>query len=118
MRPSPRLCGPLLPLLAAGALLAGCGGDDEPASETVPTTAPTTTESTTTGKTSTEGAATDPAPDQGGSLGGSEDSGPSGGSRAPDPSQPDSPENDIPPPPGSPAERFEQECQVNPQACQ
>ena len=41
-----------------------------------------------------------------------------GGTRAPDPSQPDSPENDIPPPPGSPAERFEQECQVNPQACQ
>ncbi|MEX2252873.1 MAG: hypothetical protein WD649_01865 [Thermoleophilaceae bacterium] len=112
---SPRLARLLLPVLVAGVLAAGCGGDDEPASETVPTTAPTDTESTT-GKTATDRTATDP--DQGGGQSGSEDSGSSGGTRVPDRSRPDSPENDVPPPPGSPAERFEQECQVNPQACQ
>jgi hypothetical protein len=30
---------------------------------------------------------------------------------------PDSPTNDIPPPKGSPQERFEQQCQQNPAAC-
>lgn len=32
-------------------------------------------------------------------------------------SRPDSPENDTPPPAGSPAERFERECEQNPAAC-
>jgi hypothetical protein len=37
----------------------------------------------------------------------------SGGTQAPQ----DSPQNDTPPPSGSPAERFEQFCQENPGAC-
>ena len=36
---------------------------------------------------------------------------------APDPSRPDSPRNDTPPPKDSPAERFEQYCEENPGAC-
>jgi hypothetical protein len=34
-----------------------------------------------------------------------------------DPKQPDSETNDVPPPPGSPQEAFEKQCQQNPQAC-
>ena len=33
------------------------------------------------------------------------------------PSQPDSETNDVPPPPGSPQEAFEKQCEQNPQAC-
>ena len=115
MTASPRWSRLLLPLLATGALATGCGGDDEPASVTVPTTTEPKTQSTTGKSTTDETTApeTDSSP-----QGDSGDSGPSGGTRVPDSSRPDSPENDIPPLPGSPAERFEQECQVNPQACQ
>jgi hypothetical protein len=35
----------------------------------------------------------------------------------PPPRDQDGPGNDTPPPPGSPAERFEQECEQNPEAC-
>ena len=41
------------------------------------------------------------------------DSGGSGGAQTPQ----DSPQNDTPPPSGSPAERFEQFCEENPGAC-
>jgi len=34
-----------------------------------------------------------------------------------DPSKPDAPGNDKPPPKGSPAERFERTCKANPSAC-
>jgi hypothetical protein len=33
------------------------------------------------------------------------------------PSQPDSATNDVPPPPGSPQESFERQCQEHPEAC-
>ena len=33
------------------------------------------------------------------------------------PQEPDSETNDVPPPPGSPQEAFEQQCEQNPQAC-
>jgi hypothetical protein len=33
------------------------------------------------------------------------------------PSAPDSPTNDVPPPPGSPQEAFEKQCEQHPQAC-
>jgi hypothetical protein len=33
------------------------------------------------------------------------------------PSVPDSPTNDVPPPPGSPQEAFEKQCEENPAAC-
>jgi hypothetical protein len=86
--------------------VAGCGGDDEettpsvtvPAStETAPATtaAPvTTTEPTTTTKT-----------------------GKTGGTPSHDPAKPDAPTNDVPPPPGSPQEAFEKQCEQNPSAC-
>lgn len=34
-----------------------------------------------------------------------------------DPGKPDSPENDVPPPAGSPQEAFEKMCEQNPEAC-
>jgi hypothetical protein len=44
-----------------------------------------------------------------------------GGTPAPEPSEPqapaDTPENDVPPPANSPAERFEEFCEENPGAC-
>jgi hypothetical protein len=116
----------LLALLALG--VAGCGGDDE--SETVPPApelslpgedTPTLEDlpGSTTSTDSTTG--TDTAPGGGGEVtpppatpqepGGQQP--PSGGQPAPG----DTPENDTPPPPGSPAERFEQFCQENPGAC-
>ena len=63
----------------------------------------TDTERTTTGDS---GGATTPATPPA-------DTGGSGGTTTPQ----DSPQNDTPPPSGSPAERFEQFCQENPGAC-
>jgi hypothetical protein len=71
--------------------VAGCGGDS--AGET---TAPTTT-----GKT-------------GGVKPGTTTS---KGGKTYNPTAPDSPTNDVPPPPGSPQEAFEKQCEQNPQAC-
>jgi hypothetical protein len=107
-RPRPPLAAILCALvaLAAGGSLAGCGGDDEkdaqPASkERSVTTAPPTTRSRP---------ATQPAPSE-----------QSGGNTTPDPSREDSPENDLPPEPGSPQERFEQDlerrCGKNGEKC-
>ena len=46
------------------------------------------------------------------------DSSDDGGIPAPEAEPPaDTPENDTPPPPGSPAERFEEFCEENPGAC-
>lgn len=101
--------------LAAGALSA-CGDDEEPTTTTTAPTAPTTT----TGATDDNGREE--------SSGGKEETTgseqPNGGVAAPESSggagrgQPeDSPENDIPPAPGSPAEQFEQFCDENPDAC-
>ncbi len=98
----PRLAlGPIavIAALALGAA-AGCGGDDDGDEVTVPEiTIPAETE------TAPE---TTPTPT-------TED--PSGGTGTPDPAQPDSPENDVPPPPGSPQEAFEKFCEQNPGAC-
>ena len=92
--------------------LAGCGGDDESATETtreLPDLAlPTTTEAappvTETPPTTTSvDPATETLPEEG---------------PAPTQTQPqDSPENDAPPPGDSPAERFEEYCNENPGAC-
>jgi hypothetical protein len=107
-------------VLALGAAaLSGCdiggGDDDEPAATT-----PATTE--TTGPTGPSG------DNRGGGNGGGggdatpEDTGPtvpeSGGVGADDyDPETDSPENDQPPPPGSPQEKFEQACDENPGLC-
>ena len=116
--------------------LAACGGDDEPSNEELrkpPLTVPQddsqrgdTTDTTGTDQTGT-------APDEGGTGTGETttttdepldqpDPG-TGGVPAPDTNDPaanpqrDSPENDLPPEPGSPEERFEQFCDQNPGAC-
>ena len=92
----------------------GCGGDDDEAPGGSPTPIPTLPESSPEPDVTTdqdalteEQPAPAPAPE--------EDQG-SGGAEAPPP-VPDSPENDIPPPEGSPAERFEQFCAEKPGAC-
>jgi hypothetical protein len=101
----------LLALVALALGAPGCGGDDD---ENDATTAPeisvpsgevqTVPEQTTTQEQPTT---TTPQP--------------SGGTPAPsqnyDPSKPDSPENDVPPEPGTPEAKFEQYCRENPGAC-
>jgi hypothetical protein len=130
-------------LAVASLFVAGCGGDDETA-ETVPpppelslpgaetptlddlpdSTLPSATSGSETPGSGSGSAGSDggsggsgggSAPGSGGnapSQGGGQQA-PSGGQHAPE----DSPENDTPPPPGSPAERFERFCEENPGAC-
>lgn len=92
--------------------LAGCGGDDEPADSTI--TAPELT--VPGGGDTQESVPTDtepspsPAPPPADTTGGSPVPG------LPEP-EPDSPGNDLPPPPDSPEERFEEFCNANPGAC-
>ncbi len=102
-----------------GAALPGCdltGSDEE---DTVATT-PTTTGTDATAPTA-------PSSQNGGGGGGGEDQTPADtgptvpesggvGSEDYDPEQ-DVPGHDIPPPPGSPQEQFEQECAENPGIC-
>ena len=98
--------------------LGGCGGDDEDnAADTQTTTRPEVTAPLDTLPRSTPAPA--PAP-QGTMPAPAPPSGPpgSGGTTAPPPEpEPASPQNDRPPPPGSPAERFERECEANPDEC-
>jgi hypothetical protein len=95
--------------LVVGLAIAGCGSDDSgettapttvsippitspiPSSTTVPATTTTPTESTTTTRGNGKGKV--------------------------NPKEPDSETNDVPPPPGSPQEAFEKQCEQNPQAC-
>jgi hypothetical protein len=95
--------------LVIGLAIAGCGGDDSgetsapsvsipaitspiPSNTTAPATTTVPTGSTTTGN---------------GRNGGSDSN----------PGKPDSATNDVPPPAGSPQERFEKQCEQNPAAC-
>jgi hypothetical protein len=96
------------------AAIAGCGGDDESASETtrelpdltVPTTerAAPEAEPAEPPATTTVDPATETLPEEG---------------PPPTPEEPpaDTPENDAPPPDDTPAERFEEYCNENPGAC-
>jgi hypothetical protein len=97
--------------------IAGCGGDDEPSTRTaqelpdlsIPTTKTSTTPPVvdrTTPTATTVDPATETLPTEGPTT-------------TPDsPESPaDTPDNDVPPPQGSPAERFEQYCNDNPGAC-
>jgi hypothetical protein len=126
-----------LALALIAPVLAACGGDAEDTSSSAPRkpelTVPgesTDMAPTDTGTDTGTETGTDTAPDsgvQGGS--GGQDGTPSdqpnpgnGGVPAPDnnappQSQEDSPSNDTPPEPGSPADRFEQFCAQNPGAC-
>ena len=119
-----RLRTALVLALTALATAAGCGGDDEqaeapldPPELTVPRTEPQpaeteTGDSTTPATTDAPDTSTgeDPStaplsPGEGDGTGGSSDT------------TPDSPGADAAPPAGSPAERFERECEENPAAC-
>jgi hypothetical protein len=100
-----------VPLLLV-ALVAGCGGDDEPSTRTtqelprlsIPSTSTTPrVAEETTPTTTTVDPATETLPEEG----------PSTAPREPG----DTPENDAPPPQDSPAERFEEYCNENPGAC-
>ena len=107
------LCGVLM-----AALVAACGGDDEKAPRTT-LTVPTETETTTA--TETAPTATTPAPAPPPKTPAPPADTNSGGAPAPRTtprSAPqDGPGNDTPPEPGSPAERFERQCEQNPQTC-
>jgi hypothetical protein len=99
--------------------VAGCGGDDEQEARTTQTLpqlsvpepeieAPEEPETTTQVEPPAPEPAEPEVPDD-------------GGAPAPEPVEPelpaDTPENDVPPPENSPAERFEEFCDENPGAC-
>jgi hypothetical protein len=88
--------------------VAGCGGDSsgeasapKPRTFSIPAVTAPGIAPTTTGKT-------------GGVKPGTTTS---KGGKTYNPTAPDSPTNDVPPPPGSPQEAFEKRCEQNPQAC-
>jgi hypothetical protein len=98
----------LLALLALGAAAPGCGGDDEP--DGAPTAPQLTVPQTETDETETGpapgGTTTAPPADDGG-----------GPAPPAERQQPDSPQNDVAPQPGTPESRFEKFCNENPGAC-
>ena len=90
-------------------VLAGCGGDDERAEPAI-----TVPDLTVPGGDEVQPAPTGTAPTPAPAPPPADTS---GGAPAPAEPQTDSPENDLPPPPDSPAERFEEFCEANPGAC-
>lgn len=104
----------------AGVVLAGGDGDN---SSNDPVTTPELTVPGESGQLSDEGATgSDGASGETGPTGSSDGGGAatppptdqdSGGTPAPQDSQ----QNDVPPPPGSPADKFEKFCEQNPGAC-
>ena len=124
----------LKPLVLALALLgapAACGGEDDgappgggspppPAAERTPEAQERPDEnaggaSGDEGRPGETGGGSSAAGARGSSGGDDNAGGGRGGSY--DPERPDSPDNDVPPPRGSPAERFERFCEKNPQEC-
>jgi hypothetical protein len=104
--------------LAVGLALAACGGDDDSAEPTAPTVSiPAVTSPIPATTTAAPATTTTPTGPTGGGSGGT--SPPSGGTppKGANPKRPDSPTNDVPPPPGSPQEAFEKQCEQNPAAC-
>jgi hypothetical protein len=111
-------------LLALLAVAAGCGGDDgqaealpEPAKLTVPRTTPEPDPPTTAPAPTTETAPTDPGAGEDPSTAPLAPGEGDGTSEPPTGGTPDGPANDTAPPAGSPAERFEEECEADPAAC-
>jgi type IV secretory pathway VirB10-like protein len=110
----------LAALLALALAAAGCGGDDEPASETEPALPNLTVPQGDTAETEPETEPEEPFDPSTETLPPVETAPPStgGGTPAPEAEPPaDTPENDVPPPADSPAERFEEFCDDNPGAC-
>lgn len=113
----------LLAALTAALTLAACGGDEEPAAESIPAPpkltvpgeneAPELPDTGTTGEDGATGTSTTTSTTP------SAAPAPSGGTQAPATGGPpaDTPENDQAPPQGSPAEKFEEFCSENPGAC-
>jgi hypothetical protein len=102
--------------LVAGLALAGCGGDDDSGETTPPSVSIPAVTSPIPATTTPPPTTTTPTGPTGGSGGTSPPSGetpPSGAT----PKRPDSEANDVPPPPGSPQEAFEKQCEQNPAAC-
>jgi hypothetical protein len=95
----------LLPALVLGA--AACGDDDDEET-TSSVTAPPATEpapaTTAAPETTTQPTTTTKPPK-------------TGGTPSYNPAKPDAPENDVPPPAGSPQDAFERMCEQNPAAC-
>jgi hypothetical protein len=102
--------------LIVGVVLAGGDGDSSNREVTVPELTVPGSAGTTDGKTEkrrdqgTTG-------DSGGSGGGTVEQSPESPSGGAQPPTEDTPQNDTPPPTGSPAERFERFCEQNPGAC-
>jgi hypothetical protein len=95
----------VLAAIAIAAGVAGCGGDSS--GETTSTsisipavTSPVGTGATAPGTTTSNGGVT-----------------PTQRTQTYNTTAPDSPTNDVPPPPGSPQAQFEQQCKQNPSAC-
>jgi hypothetical protein len=124
-----RLCRTAATIVVVGALVTACGGEED--THPAPTGAPPATETpkppSEAGKAADEGgeAKSGGGDGSGGESGGSGTgagggkggggSGGAGGSY--DAERPDAEGNDVPPPPGSPAERFERTCERNPREC-
>jgi hypothetical protein len=102
VRSNSRLLPPLA-LIAAGLIAAGCGGDESGETSVPSISIPSVTVPTAT----TPAAPTTAKPGTTTSQ----------GTKTYNPSEPDSPTNDVPPAPGSPEEAFEKQCQENPAAC-
>ena len=96
-----------LAAVAAGFGVAGCGDDDSGDDTTPSISIPSVTAPTAPTTTAPSGGV---APETTTGSG-------SGRRGRYDPAKPDTPENDVPPPSGSPQEAFEQMCEQNPAAC-
>jgi len=104
VRGAKRLVTVSLAATAIGLAVAGCGSDSSGDTTAAPVSIPAVTApqistsapaaTTTSGTTAT-----------------------TKGGKSFNPNQPDSPTNDVPPPPGSPQEAFEQQCKQHPSAC-
>jgi len=97
-----------LAAVAAGFGVAGC--DDDSGDETTPSISIPSVTAPTAPTTTAPSGGVAPETTTGSGSG-------SGGRGSYDPAKPDTPENDVPPPPGSPQEAFEQMCEQNPAAC-
>jgi hypothetical protein len=92
--------------LVLGLAIAGCGSDDSGKTTAPPPSIPAITSpipaTTTTAPATTTTPTASTTTGKGNNV---------------NPKQPDSETNDVPPPPGSPQEAFEKQCEQNPQAC-